>query len=481
MLNKISEFIVLRFPFFIAGYFLLQIFVRLITTPGLVFDESEQMMLTQYLAIGYNAQPPLYTWMQKLFFVIFGENVFAMAVLKNLLLFSIYIFTYNTARLISDDKKKAALSAFSLLFIPQLMWEAQIDQIHTILLTASTAATVYFYFYTLKNKTLKGFVFLGLAAACGMLAKYNFVIVVFALLCATLLIKEYRQTLLRKELAISIALSAVLILPHYLWVINNMQLATSETLGRMSMDQQGSYLIDVLHGSLELVSSYVLFVLVFLIFFFSLFGKNLQKHTRNESKALLIYIGATFVSILIIVFVTQTTNIKERWLQPYLYLLPMLFFLFVDLACVSSKKHNIFIATGLSFCVIVSLLIPLRIMSVDLGSKPHRENYPFQALSEKLSEAGFSKGVILSEDKFTGGNLKLLFHDSTVITPSIPLQKYSLEEPVLVVWQRNNPTPYIQDATLIEASEVVRLEVPYRYSEKFTCTYFYQLLKFAAN
>jgi hypothetical protein len=345
----------------------------------------------------------------------------------------------------------------------------------------STSALLFFYFRTIKKNDITGFFFIGVTSACGLLAKYNFAIVIVALLCATMLIKEYRKVLISRKLLLSIAVAICLILPHLIWFLGNMDLATSETLNRMSMEQQGSYLSDVLHGSLDLITSYILFSIVFAVFFFPLFAQAFTYRKTLPSKALLLYIGATFVFILIIVFLTQTTNIKERWLQPYLYLLPLLMFLFVDMHQVSKRKINIFVSSGVFFCLIVLLVIPLRVVLVDLDSKPHRENYPFKELANEISDYGFTRGLILAEDKFIGGNLSLLFKDSEVITPSIPLQKYDIAETVLVVWQKKNPLDYLQGIEVETSSEINTVILPYTFSKKHKSTFFFQQLRVTTN
>jgi len=67
----------------LAIYFCLHACLRGLISPALNFDESEQSFLSQSLAWGYNSQPPLYTWIQKLIFEVLGCNAFAMAVRLN--------------------------------------------------------------------------------------------------------------------------------------------------------------------------------------------------------------------------------------------------------------------------------------------------------------------------------------------------------------------------------------------------------------
>lgn len=475
MLKRISDVVLNNFPLFIVGYFLLQVLVRLITTGTAVIDESEQVMLSQYLAMGYNAQPPLYTWLQIIVFQIFGENIFAISLLKNGTLLAIYLFTYSTCLLITKSKEKAALSGFGLFFLPQIIWEAQVDQIHTVLLTATAAALFYAFFYTVENKNLKGFLLLGVVCGCGVLAKYNFVVVIGALFVATLCIREYRQIILCKQLLLSILAAALLALPHFIWFFSHLELATTETVDRMSMEKQGSYLADVLHGSGELIVSYIAFTVVFLLVFFLFFGRKAKFQGSNAAKVLLLYIGITFLSVFLAILVIQSTNIKERWLQPFLFVTPMLMFLMADLKDVPRTRIQPFITIGLACCLTVLLVIPLRVIFVDFRSKPHKENYPFTALTEEITKAGFSKGLILAEDKFVGGNLKLRFQDSTVITPSIPLQPFRPAEQTLIVWQTTDPRPYLRSMMLGKSSGIRQITVPYIHSEKFQCTYFIEL------
>ena len=74
-----------RFPLFIVSYFMLQVLIRLATTNIAVLDESEQIMLTQYFSLGYNEQPPLYTWLQMGVFKLTGTSIFGLSLLKNAL------------------------------------------------------------------------------------------------------------------------------------------------------------------------------------------------------------------------------------------------------------------------------------------------------------------------------------------------------------------------------------------------------------
>lgn len=48
----------------LLGLCLAHVLVRVAISPALKWDEAEQMLWSQQLALGYGAQPPLYTWLQ---------------------------------------------------------------------------------------------------------------------------------------------------------------------------------------------------------------------------------------------------------------------------------------------------------------------------------------------------------------------------------------------------------------------------------
>ena len=47
-----------RLPLVLALYFLVHVIIRVMLSNSLDFDESEQVFLSQFLALGYNSQPP---------------------------------------------------------------------------------------------------------------------------------------------------------------------------------------------------------------------------------------------------------------------------------------------------------------------------------------------------------------------------------------------------------------------------------------
>ena len=121
--------------FWFAAISLAHVAMRLLASPALKWDEAEQILWTQELALGYGPQPPLYTWLQWAMNQVFGPSVLALSLLKHGLLALTYSLMYLAGRELLDERGAFWASA-SMVLMPALGWHSVRDQTHTILVTA---------------------------------------------------------------------------------------------------------------------------------------------------------------------------------------------------------------------------------------------------------------------------------------------------------------------------------------------------------
>ncbi len=458
-----------HFTWFIGVYFLLFVIVRLLMTSTASLDESEQIMLAQYFAWGYNAQPPLYTWLLQLLFKVVGTSILGLTILKSTLLFIAYLFVYKTGKLLTNNELKASLGSLSLMLLSQIIWGAQVDQTHTVLLTTATSMTLYYFFKIALNQAKGGdFVLFGISAAIGLLAKYNFVLILIGLTATASAITSFRGRFMQKRLFISIAVCLTIVLPHFIWFLSHFDLATSRSIERMHGTQTGEWLTDALSGLTDLSFSFVAFLSPFWLIFLGLFRKELQRDDSLGTKAISVYIATLLILLVIIILATGTTNIKERWLQPYLYILPLFMFMQTSLERINSKvRIYIWTSLGMSLLVAVVMLATPRV--IDLREKPSRTNYPFKQLAYQLKDIIKKDTLIYAEDMFIGGNLLLSFPDVTAITASIPLQPYTIGNDVVVVYHQTAPKEFLDKLSATGFTcKASSIEEKYTYSNKQT-------------
>src|SRR5216683_3026483 len=165
-------------------------------------DDAQESLLAQKWSWGYGPQPPLYTWLVIIFSNIFGLSSFTMALLKNALLFGIYLLTYFIARRMTRSHLVAVSAAVALQFMPSIAYEAHRELTHSILASFMVLATLLVFLrlretdvWRVANdnegttptqaRSLSGptisreagwgdYLLLGVLGGLGMLSKYNY-------------------------------------------------------------------------------------------------------------------------------------------------------------------------------------------------------------------------------------------------------------------------------------------------------------------
>lgn len=108
-----------------------------------------------------------------------------------------------------------------MLFIPVIVWKTQGKLTHSILGFTATAATAHVAVLIVTRDRPWAFVWLGVAAAVGILAKYNNVLVLVALAVAVACVSEMRRAFSRPAVLLSPLIELVLSAPHLLWIGGN--------------------------------------------------------------------------------------------------------------------------------------------------------------------------------------------------------------------------------------------------------------------
>ncbi len=434
--KTIADVCVNKFLILLLFYFVLQVILRIIISPNVGLDESEMLILTQKLSLGYNSQPPLYAWIQYLYFKLFGVNIFAMSLLKNTLLFLTYYFVYQSSYIITKDRIAASLASSGLIFFPQISWESQRALTHSVLVTTISSATLY-VLLKIKNASQKEikishYIILGVLIGLGMLSKYNYAIFILALFIALLLERSNSYLLLKKESFIVVIVATILVLPHFYWILTHLSLATSSIIHKLHPTHNS---LHFLYGIADLLRAIIVFIAVFVIIFTLFFGKYF---TNNKNKFLFYFLVSVLAILAIFAIVSGATKFKDRWMQPYLFVFSL--YLTSNLNIKKIKKEKIgyyFMSVCLFMCIIFAALV-FRTCFSDLIGKHKKLNYPFHAISYKIkNRLGFDNGIIVAENYFIGGNLKLNFKNSKVYIGHCP--NTAKKDKVLIAWKKNRP------------------------------------------
>ncbi len=391
----------------LSGYFLLQLLIRLTLSETLDLDEAEQAFLYARPDFGYDTQPPLYTWLQWLMFSIFGVNLFALSALKNLILFGTYGLMFHLARPMVGTLGAIAASA-SMLLLPAIGWESQRDLTHSVLLTFIACLALWSYFALLRKPNMVRYALLGIVLGLGMLTKYNFLVFIFGLAIANLLVPEHRRVVWRQPLWITAVVSLACFLPHGLWLSTHLDIATKGTLAKMTQGQDADDYINVARG----IGSIALATLSFLTPLWLLYGWLCRRHMRAAcvdrenptARFFMILYTGFFVLLMSLVINGEAQSIKSRWMLPLLFSVPLGFFVILP-GLSTPRFHRRVLQTAACFAVVILIALPARVHFGAIAGKSLRAHHPYPQLSVEIEKLFPRVRTLIVEDKFVAGNL----------------------------------------------------------------------------
>ncbi|WP_417226571.1 ArnT family glycosyltransferase [Amphritea sp.] len=468
----------------LLGYVLVHLLIRLAMGGTLELDEAEQLILGQQLAWGYNTQPPLYSWLQWSFFQLFGEGIFALTLLKSLLLFVIYLFTWLTARCLIREPRIALWATFSLFLIPSIAWESVRDLTHSVLATAIAAATFYTVIRIYQQRSLGGYLALGVLLACGMLAKYSFALFALSLLLAAVSLPGYRRLLLDRRILISAVLGLLLVTPHLLWALAHQDQISGFIANQVGEGQQTDYLAGVISGLSSLIKSAVEFlILVWLVLtllfpsaYRALPADNVNIHRLLTARFLL----AALLVCIALIMVMGATHFQNRWFQPLLFIFPLYFLSRADAMGVTARREMLLRSVIIFFAVTVIVLRFSQFwLAPYMKRNVNRMQYPSADIAEQLREQGFNGGTIIGDSNLTVANIGLYFDDARLLSPKTEFfiaDNRPAEDPgqCLIAWHvkqdEQMPTSlaaYLRhQGIVVGAAKQHYVSAPYQYTER---------------
>lgn len=436
----------------LAAYFLLQLVLRVTSPAALDLDEAESVLTAQHLQLGYGSQPPLYAWLQWLMFSLFGINLFALSVQKNLLLLCTYLAVFYTARSFVG-MGSAIIATASLVLFPQLGWESQRDLTHSVLVTCMAALTLWCYVGLLRHRSKTRYALFGLLIGLGLQSKYNFAVFALGLLAASLMVPEHRQALWKRDAWIALAVSMLSLAPHGLWLLDHLDVATGSTLEKMH-DREGSHAGKVARGLGSMVGATILFATPPWIVYGWIWWRHRDgaraRLDRPEARFFLWFYLAAFACVTALVLSGELIKVKSRWMQPILFLLPLAFFaVFPSLARRTVRRSILWLAGVFAILILAGL-----------SARAHvgkNTRAPFGELSAQLLLRFPHTKTLVASELTDAGNLYLHHPAWTVmLLPTVVRSRPAIRGEVLLIDSGDHPNDRFDRFLDAYPSSVVR-------------------------
>lgn len=431
----------------LAGYFILQVILRVGFSSSVDLDESEQVVLGQKFCWGYGSDPPLYTWLQIPFFRLLGESVLALSVLKNLLLLGIYWLTFIIARRVSRTSAAAVAAALSVFYLPEVAWESQRDLTHTILSADLALATLYFLLLMFETRQTRWYLLFGLSAGLGLLSKFNYAFWLLGLLLGAATIPELRPALLDRRGLFGLLLGFAVFLPNALWMLRHRDLALL-TASKFDVRQSLDWFHVVRLGAKNLAQSVIGFgaplaLIYALVFLKTPIQEGELPESNQEYRGLILrawlVIGVVLAGLVVF---ARATGFKERWFQPILISMPIVAATFIANRLDALRLRVLF---AISVCIMlaVAIVMPGRLLAAERLKREEPLTRPYARLAAQLDAVIPPNSLVVCDTRLLAGNLRLGLLQDCVLPAELTGLMGGRHAHCFLVWgaTSNSPLP----------------------------------------
>ena len=405
MENKIG--ILLQPHTLLTAYLVVHVCIRLFFSQTLQFDDAEQIRLSQELFLGYPIpQPPMYSWLSWSMFQIFGTGLFALTLLKYILITLTFWVTWLVSGQLFQHLQTRYISTFSYLLMPSFAWHMHQGFTHTILLGLAITTTLHALLRLQQHQQTRDYLYLGIALGIGIMAKYSFLLFMVPLLLAALSIQKFRKKLLQHQILFTLAALLAITTPHLYWLSQH-YLEVFPVINQKLQVTTGNPLLERLQSLGYFVISALAFVTPWLLLFTLLTGKQLfipSKTTPAKQLLSRFYLTLLAIVVLLSLFFTMP-HFKVRWFHPLMMLFPLWWLAQVegDTPLTAIKTRWVVgITTGLTL-----LIIFIRIVQVTSGPELGHYSRLNRPIIETLKQHPTppTTTLLITQDDFLGAHL----------------------------------------------------------------------------
>ncbi len=450
-------------PRFLAALVLYLLLIYLIKGHlylGGLGHDADQLVLSQAFQLGYdNRNPPLFTWLVIAAAGVLGPGLGAVLAVKTLTMLVLYGFLYLAARRALRDPALAVLAALAPFAMYEVgLWLA-IKYSNTAALAALCTATVYVLLRLGESGRTFWYVSFGIVAGLGFLAKYNYGIILVALVLASQFDTGFRARLRDRRILLSLGIALAIIAPHAIWMATEAPGYGEVAAGRFGMGSGLPWGERLTLGSLAGIKA-ILNMLLPLALDVPVLAWYAWRRPRNSAgssagspdhaartgdwpgrryfRLFGIYLLICVVAVFVLVAASGAVKVRGHYLFIFL---PFPIWLFAWLQGLGPSRV---VRERIALAFVLLALASPAIMVTKYLSHPFRDrpapyNLPYKALAEQLREGGFTRGTLYARDyPYTlSGNLRPYLPGIRILgsnTPHFTPPKNAFPGACLLLW-----------------------------------------------
>ena len=389
------------FYLFLFTHLLLWTLIPTFSNTNLPLDTIEALAWGSNLDWGFNKHPPFSAFAVEFFYNIFGSNDWAYYLLSQIFVITSLYFVWKFSYLILEDKTHSLLAVLILSSIYYYNFTTPEFNVNVSQLPF-WALSVYFFWKGLSHNKKIDWVFFGVFSSLGFLSKYLFIYLLLSLLIFFIFnLKKYKQSI--KNYFFSILISLVILIPHFIWLLENDFVTIFYGLNRSGISDFN--LINHFKNPALFLFKQIIILIPFFIMAFVIIKKFKFKININNKKTLfLLSINLIPLFLVLITSVLTGAKIRTMWMTPfYLFLGTLLLLIFKK--NIEFKKIKKFYYIFLFFFI----LSPTAYLGVSLADGAKRTDYPGKEISRlvqnKWDDNFINEIKIVIGDEWSAGNL----------------------------------------------------------------------------
>ena len=394
------------FYLFLITHLLLWTLIPLLSNTNLPLDTIEALAWGSNLDWGYYKHPPFSAFAVEFFYTIFGNNDWAYYLLSQIFVATAFYFVWKFSYMILENKLYSLLSVLILSSISFYNYKTPEFNVNVSQLPF-WALTVYLFWKGLNFNKRIDWILFGVFSTLGFLSKYLFIYILLSLFIFFIInIKKYSRSI--KNYSLSIIISLTLLIPHFMWLLDNNFVTIFYGLNRSGFTDY--YLINHLKYPLVFLIKQVIVLIPFFILIFVIIKKIKFRPKTNDKKTLfLIFINFIPILLMLMTSVLSGAKIRTMWMMPFYLFLGTLFLIFY--------KQNIRLKNIKKFYYIFLfffLLSPSIYLGTSLYDQTKKTDYPGREIARlvqnKWDENFINEIKIVVGDEWAAGNLSYHLH-----------------------------------------------------------------------
>tara|TARA_Y200000002_G_scaffold357168_1_gene339502 strand:+ start:1313 stop:2686 length:1374 start_codon:yes stop_codon:yes gene_type:complete len=386
---------------FLFLHLLLWTLIPSLSNTNLPLDTIEALAWGSNLDWGFNKHPPFSAFAVEFFFNIFGNNDWAYYLLSQIFVLISFFIVWKFSNEVLEDKTYSLLSVLLLVGIYFYNFTTPEFNVNVSQLPF-WALSIYFFWKGINLNKNIDWILLGIFSALGFLSKYLFIYILITLFIFFILnFKKYKKSL--KGYFLSISISLILIIPHFIWLFENNFVTIFYGLNRSGLSEFD--IINHFKNPTEFLIKQIIILIPFFLMIFTILKKLKFKINVKDKKIIFLFtINIIPILLMLATSLISGAKIRTMWMTPF-YLFFGTLFLSIFKNFVDLKNLRKFYYTFLFFFI----LSPSVYLLVSLADETKRTDYPGKEISRlvqnKWDENFVNEIKIVIGDEWSAGNL----------------------------------------------------------------------------